>query len=302
MGKPVGVTARKLELGLRLRQLRSGCGLTIEEAIEGLYGQDEAVPVRQTLNPYILQRIERGRATFRYLQDLRGLAKLYGIENSAVEAELIELQKGAASQDWVTQYGNNLKPEMQTFVGVESTAQETRVYHPDLVPGILQTEGYARARFEQARPIEDTTMAFIDGHVQLRMRRKEESILRVEDPPRLEVILGEAALERRVGSVDIMRQQYAEIVRLSDLENVRIQVLPTKSWALQFAHNFTVLDLGDRLPPTVQVDSAWGAVSMSDKPSEVKRFMAYFTAMSASALPPEETPAIMQRLTREIEQ
>ncbi|MYV95974.1 helix-turn-helix transcriptional regulator, partial [Streptomyces sp. SID1034] len=243
MGKPVGVTARKLELGLRLRQLRSGCGLTIEEAIEGLYGQDEAVPVRQTLNPYILQRIERGRATFRYLQDLRGLAKLYGIENSAVEAELIELQKGAASQDWVTQYGNNLKPEMQTFVGVESTAQETRVYHPDLVPGILQTEGYARARFEQARPIEDTTMAFIDGHVQLRMRRKEESILRVEDPPRLEVILGEAALERRVGSVDIMRQQYAEIVRLSDLENVRIQVLPTKSWALQFGHNFTVLDL-----------------------------------------------------------
>ncbi|MGW1870396.1 helix-turn-helix domain-containing protein [Streptomyces mauvecolor] len=301
MGRPVGVTARKLELGLRLRQLRSASGLTIEEAITALYAADGAQP-RQTLNPYILQRIERGRATFRYLQDLRGLAKLYGIEDSPVEDELVELQRGAASQDWVTQYGNNLKPEMQTFVGVESTAEETRVYHPTVVPGILQAEPYARALFEESRPIDDTTMAFIDGHVGLRMRRKEESILRTEDPPRLQVIIGQAALENLVGNAMIMRAQYDEIARLSDLDNVRIQVLPTKSWGIKFAHNFTVLDLGDRLPATVQVDSAWGAVSMSDKPSEVKRFMAYFTAMSASALPPEDTPAFMNRLVREIEQ
>ncbi|KOU54001.1 hypothetical protein ADK54_02770 [Streptomyces sp. WM6378] len=279
---------------MRLRQLRTDSGYTIAEAVEELG--------LRHLSEGMLQRVEKGRAVLRYIGDLKNLAELYGVDDVEVLDGLIELHKGAASQDWLTQYRGSLKPEMQAYAGIEVEAVTLRLYHPTLVPGILQTEDYAKALFEEVRSIEGWTSASIGAHVEVRKRRKAESILRPDDPVRAWVIVRESALQRPVGDVQLMHEQYAEITALAERENVRIQVLPTAAWTLQFAYNFTILDLGKTLPATVQVDSAWGAISMSDKPSEVTRFGEIFQSMAASAHPPEKTPAIMQRLAREIEQ
>ena len=64
--------------------------------------------------------------------------------------------------------------------------------------------------------------------------------------------------------------------------------------------DFTILDLGEKLPQMVQIDTAWGAVSTSDKTREVGRFKRRFDAMAASALAPEDTPSFLQRLEREL--
>ncbi|MFI6056410.1 helix-turn-helix domain-containing protein [Streptomyces violascens] len=290
MAKPIGVTARKLELGIRLRQLREPAGLTIEEAASELRNLSEAT----------LQRIEKGRAVFRSSGDLRALLKRYDASEDVVD-ELINLYKDAANQSWIALF-ENIPAEMQMFAGIESAARSMRLYHSTIVPALLQTEQYARAQFEEVRLIEGTTSSDIRSNVELRMRRKAESILRADDPPRLSVILGQAALEKPVGDADVMRGQYAEIAKLAALEHIQIQVLPTRARGIQFPHNFTVLELGGRLPTTVQFDSARNAVTMSDKPREVDRFTDYFQAMTATALPPADTPAFMHQLAREIEQ
>ncbi|MFD9567062.1 helix-turn-helix domain-containing protein [Streptomyces sp. NPDC059994] len=289
MARPVGVTARKLELGIRLRQLREPAGLTIAEAADSIRGLSEAT----------LQRIERGRAVFRSSGVLRQLLERYDAPEDVVD-ELITLYKDAASQSWITLF-EDISPEMQAFAGIESEARSIRLYHSTTIPALLQTKAYAQAQFEAVRLIEGTTSSVIRNNVELRMKRRQESILRAEDPPRLSVVLGQAALEKPLGDPEVMRGQYAEIAELASLEHVQVQVLPTRVWGVQFPHNFTVLELGERLPTTVQFDSARNAVTMSDKPSEVDRFTDYFQAMTASALPPADTPGFMNQLAREIQ-
>lgn len=288
VGKPVGVTARKIELGIRLRQLRDPTGLTLEEATTGF----------RTLSESTLGRIERGRAVFRSSGDLRKLLERYEAPEDVVD-ELIALYKDAASQSWITLF-ENISPEMQAFAGIETEARSLRVYHSTVIHALVQTEGYALAQFEEVRLIEGMTTSEIRNNVKLRMKRKQESILRSDDPPRLSMILGQAALEKPIGDADVMRGQYAEIAKLATLEHIKIQVLPTKARGPQFPHNFTVLDLGDRLPTTVQFDSARDGVTMSDKPRQVDRFQDYFQAMTATALPPSDTPEFMNQLAREI--
>jgi len=142
-------------------------------------------------------------------------------------------------------------------------------------------------------------MDFVNRNVDLRMERKDV-LNRDPDPLNLWVIIGEPALRYVVGGTDVMLGQYVEITRLSTLPNITIQVLPTASRGYRSRSDFSILDLGARLPRIVQVDTAWGAVSTSDKTREVDRFNRRFDAMMASALPPEDTPEFMHRLEREL--
>ncbi|WP_326681669.1 helix-turn-helix domain-containing protein [Streptomyces sp. NBC_01237] len=296
MGKPVGVTIHKIELGARLCQLRKAAGLTQAQASEAVR------PQVSTLNETRIQRIEKGKGVFRMAPDLHALISVYGVEDgSPVIEELTDLHKKASSDSWLTLHRDHLLPDMEAFVGLEAEATTLRVYHPTVIHGLLQAEEYAQALYESQRPIEDTTASFIRGHVEVRMQRKKESILRAPDPVRLWVVLGEAALLNPLGTPDVMRAQYVEIARLAAMDHVQVQVLRTTAKGRKFAHNFTIMDLDDPLTTTVATDTAWGAISMSSKRSEVERFTAWFNSMTASAEPPEETPTIMQDLIREID-
>lgn len=188
---------------------------------------------------------------------------------------------------------------MPRFLGIESAAQEIRAYHPSIVLGLLQTEEYARTRHESAKAIDETTTEFVQDSVRIRMRRKE-ALTRDEDPLRLWAILYEPVLRHIVGDTDLMREQYDEIAKLASLNNVTVQVLPQSMRGYLFEHDFSILILGDTLPTTVQLDTAFGTASVADKPREVGRFSRQFEALSRSALPPENTPKFLHQLSREI--
>ncbi len=288
MAAKLGTTGRRLELGLQLRGLREKNGLTRKQAIVGL-----------KISEATLTRIEAGSLNFRNVGDLRKLLEKYEVTDEATIDAIIERNRETPAQDWLTQYRGVMPPGMPNFVGLETEARQIRAFEPNVVHGLLQTEGYARALFEVARPIEDTTMDFINRNVDLRVERKEV-LTRDPDPLNLRVILGEHALRYVVGDPDVMIGQYAEITRLSALPNITIQVLPSASRGYRSRSDFSILDLGERLPRIVQVDIAWGAVSMSDKRHEVDRFSRRFDAMTASALSPEDTPEFMHRLEREL--
>ncbi|KPH98640.1 helix-turn-helix domain protein [Actinobacteria bacterium OK074] len=288
-----GRTAQRLELGLQLRQLRENCGLgdrgggfTRKQAVVGL-----------RISEASLQRIESGSLNFRNVGDLRKLLEKYGVTDEEVVESFINLNRESNQQDWLTQYRGLMPAGMPGFVGLEPEARGMRVYHPTLVYGLLQTKGYAQAIHEVQKPIEETTSELIRSSVELRMARQE--VLTRDEPVRLRVILGEAALRYPVGGPDVMREQYAKLEKLSSWDHVTIQVLPFR-WSYRATHDFAILDFGDALPPRVQTDNAWGALSTSDKPREVDRFSRRFDSMVASALPPEDTTDFLHRLEREL--
>ncbi|MGW0838237.1 helix-turn-helix domain-containing protein [Streptomyces prunicolor] len=288
-----GRTGQRLELGLQLRQLRENCGLgdrgggfTRKQAIQGTRISEAA-----------LQRIETGSLNFRNVGDLRKLLTRYGVSDEAVVESLINLNRESATQDWLTQFRGIMPAGMPGFVGLEPEARSMRAYHPTLVYGLLQTKRYAQALLELHKPVEETTSEFIRSSVELRMKRQE--VLTREDPVRLRVILGEAALRYPVGGAEAMHEQFERLVTLNSWDHITIQVLPFRT-GYRSAHDFAILEFGDQLPARVQIDNAWGALSTSDKPREVDRFARRFDSMVASALPPEDTTDFLHRLTREL--
>jgi transcriptional regulator with XRE-family HTH domain len=289
MAQPHRPTARRIALGHELRELRKAAGLSIEEAARGMSFSDTK-----------LQRVETGLQDLRSAGELRKLLSRYGVTEDGDIERLVATQRDAASQEWWTDHSGYMSSGMPRFLGIEAAAQEIRAYHPLLVFGLLHTEDYARIRLEQGKPIDETTTEFVEHNVQMRMKRKE-ALTRDEDPLRLWVILNEPALRYVLGDADVMREQYEEIMRLASLENVTVQILPQTMRGYLIVHDFMILDLGGRMPATVQVDTAFGTAAIADKPKEVGRFSRRFEALSRSALPPEETPKFLHQLSREIE-
>lgn len=291
-----GATGRRLELGIQLRQLRENCPPIEEGRARGMT-RKAAVRGMKTLSEPTLARIEHGELNFRRnAGDLRLLLKRYGVADDELIDQLIELNREAPNEDWLTQYKAFMPAGMPHYVGLEAEAVLIKAHHPNVVYGLLQTEGYARASFEVGRPVEDTTAEFIRRNVELRMERKRR-VLEREDPIRLRIILGEAALRIPVGDENVMHEQYREIIRLAKLDHVQFQVLPFKP-GYRSSSDFAILDLGE-LPARVQADNAWGAVSTSDKPREVDRFNRRFETMVGVALGLKESIDFLEELAAE---
>lgn len=107
------------------------------------------------------------------------------------------------------------------FVEHEGRATLLRVYHPLLVPGILQTEAYARAVLTGYRFQPET----VDAMVATRLGR-QEILRRRPDPCQLVAVVDEGVLHRRVGDAEVMRDQLKALVAACEQPNVRVQVVP----------------------------------------------------------------------------
>lgn len=281
-------TARRIGLGHELRQLRKEADLTIAEAVKGLHFDEST-----------LQRVEAGWKSFRQAGHLRELLERYGVTDDEQVDRMVALQREASSREWWTGTGTTMLSGMPRFLGVESAAREIRVFHPTIVPGLLQSQAYAQAVHEVHKPIDETTTEFVEKSVQLRMKRKE-ALTRDDEPLKLWAVLYEPALRYAIGGAEVMREQYAMLAELAGLENVTLQVLPQTGGGYVAFNDVNIMILGDGLPTTVQTDTAWFTVAVTDKPREVGRFSRMFDAMAANARPPGETQKFLHQLAREI--
>lgn len=282
-------TARRIALGHQLRQLRKGAELTIEQAVTGM-----------PFDMSTLQRVETGWRSFRQAGHLKRLLTRYGVDDEEEVERLVAMQRDASNREWWTGVGTtNMMSGVQRLVGVESVAREFRMFHPIIVPGILQTEKYAQAVHALSKPVDETTTEFVTKSVEIRMRRRE-AITRAGDPPKVWAILYEPALRYPVGDTEVMREQYAELMKLAGLENVTLQVLPQGATNFVAFHDVCILTLGEGLPPAVHTDTAWFSVAVSDKPRDVGRFSRMFDAMAAAAQPPGSTIEFLNELSKEV--
>lgn len=173
----------------------------------------------------------------------------------------------------------------ETYVGLEADALAISAFQSSVVHGLLQTAEYARAGHEGSIP------RFSPERIELQIEAKliRQTILERDHPPRLAVVLDEAALRRMVGGRRVMAVQLAKILEMSALANVVVQVLPFE----QGAHpgletNFTVLELADPAPDMVYVEGLMGATYL-ERPDDLKRSHEVFSRLRSMALSPEDT-------------
>ncbi|MEV4477141.1 helix-turn-helix domain-containing protein [Nonomuraea salmonea] len=205
-------TVRRLRLGQELRLLRERRKLTGARAARDLGWSASKV-----------SRIEAAK-TMPSTDDIKALAKLYRLEGDKVD-ELFGLLRDAEQRGWWEDYEDALPEEYTTFLGLEAEATFQRDWEPQVVPGLLQTEDYAREVILATRGIARITHSGVRSRVEARLDRQER-VLHRPDPCVLTVVLDESALTRRFGEPSVMREQMEHLLEMSVLPHVSVHVLP----------------------------------------------------------------------------
>ncbi len=189
--------------------MREAAGLTQEDVAERT-GKDRSTLYRLET---ALQRPQR--STLIQLMDLYGT-------DQARRGELLALLKESGQRGWMQPYRSELPDVYSDYIGFEDEARSISNYESLFVPGLLQTEDYARAVIQGTLPHASSDQ--IENRVLARTER--QALLVKEDPPRFWAIMDEAAARRQVGGRQVMTGQLRKIRETASLPNVTIQVIP----------------------------------------------------------------------------
>lgn len=273
-------TVRLRRLAAELRALREAAGLNREEAAE-----------QMRMNPSSLYRIEhaKGRPQRRTLETL---LDHYGVTDPHQREALAELSKNSTQLGWLQEYEGELPEEYQTYISFEAEAGSVRNNEPLFVPGLLQTEEYARALVAGVLP--HVSGEEVERRVQARLRRQSAITTRSE-PLKLWAILDEAVLRRDVGGREVMAGQLRRLVEASRQPHVTIQVMPYRMGAHPGMHSaFALMDFPDPADPElVYVEST---ALFLERPAEVKRYADVFDYLRAAAMSPRDSIVLIDEI------
>src|SRR5699024_8905433 len=184
-------------------------------------------PARQTVSGALrmaaswVTRVENGERGIQ-MRDLRRLFDLYGVQDPAVKEHLLDLARQARAQGWWDPYKSTLPRKSGDSIGLGSAASRVRKAELVVVPGLLQTEAYARHLLPHG--MHAFTPEEVESRVAVRLQR-QQNLLRRSDA-HLEVILDESVLRRVVGDFAVMRDQLAHTLTCAEQSNVTLRVLP----------------------------------------------------------------------------
>lgn len=131
------------------------------------------------------------------------------------------------------------------FIGLEAEAASIAQWQVESVPGLLQTEDYARQIHISYQAVAPTPPSVIERRVQVRMIRKE--VLTARNPPlQLSVVIDESVLLRRVGSRDAMRAQLLHLAQMAELPNIDVRILPLQGDSSLMADSFSIFEFGSQ--------------------------------------------------------
>jgi len=277
-------TVRRRRLALELRRLREAAKLTCEEVAEHLECSASKI-----------SRVETGRVSVSP-RDVRDMLELYGVP-AAQRESLVQLARDSRQKGWWHAYSDTMQPQMATYIGLESAASEIRIYEVSLIPGLLQTEDYARAVIRAGMvnsPAED-----IERRVSLLMAR-QPAVVR-EDPPKVWAVLDEAALRRRVGGAGLMRLQLEHLLAQAALPNVAVQVIPFGGGAHPaMGRPFIILVFPERVDTdVVYLEDLTSALYLEDV-AEVDRYNVFFNHLRATALSFDDSAALITSVLKEM--
>jgi transcriptional regulator with XRE-family HTH domain len=273
-------TVRGRRLRYELRRLREQRSMTIEQVAVSSGGDWTASAI---------SRWETGDRRIRPV-DLRALLDIYDVQGSERDV-LLTLAREARARGWWQSYSSDAVPEwFQFYLGLEAEASTIHEYGSELVPGLLQTDGYYRA-YMSAAPAAGDAQA-IERKLAVRSERQER--LTGDDAPEVWAVLNEAVIRREVGGTDVMRHQLEHIAELAERSHINVQVLRFGSGAHPAMDgSFSVVSFPEAADPDViYLESQTGSLYLEKEP-EVERYRAMFSHLTASALGPEESRGLI---------
>ncbi|HSZ40689.1 MAG TPA: helix-turn-helix transcriptional regulator [Trebonia sp.] len=282
-----GPTALRMILGRQLQALREKAEMSFDEAAAAILS-----------SPFTIRRMERAEGGFKPLT-VKSLLIAYGVTDKDEIEAFLSLCRDAVKPGWWHSYGDVLPDWFRTFVGLEESASLIRGYEPQWIPGLLQTEDYARASLRTGFPHEPK--ADIDRRVMLRLARQQ--ILEKPNPPQLWVVIDETALRRAAATTGApaMRAQIDRLIEASERPGITLQVLTFAAGMHPAAYGlFYLLRFPDKSMPDLvfgeNMTSAW----YIDKPQEATAYLEVLDRVSAQAAPADSTARLLRAIRKEI--
>jgi transcriptional regulator with XRE-family HTH domain len=285
VGPTGGPTVRRILVGAQLRRLREARGLTREAAGYRIRASESKI-----------SRLELGRVSFKD-RDISDLLELYGVDDPTQREGLIALAREANSPGWWHSYDDVLPNWFQTYVGLEEAATLIRSYEIQFLPGLLQTEEYARAVVTAGSP--NATIDDVERRVHLRTTRQQ--ILHRPTPPHFWAVVDEAALHRPIGGAKVMKHQVQHLLDLMTHPHITLQVMPFRFGGHAGEGGaFTILRFPEpELPDVVYIEQLVSAYYL-DKREYVERYARTMDRLTVDSQPPDTTRETLKRILTQV--
>ena len=229
MTVPGSPTVRRRRLAAELRGIRESKGKS-----------GDAVAAALRWSPSKISRYELARTGLKP-QEVERLLDYYEVTGTRREM-LLELAEDATRKGWWEEFSDTLSADYQQFIGLEHEASSIAIWHVEAVPGLLQTEAYARHVISSYSQVEPTAPGMIERLVRVRMRRQQA--LSRDPELQLSVVLDESVLRRRIGSAAVMHEQLQRLADEAERPSITLQILPLDAQHTVFAESFVIFRFG----------------------------------------------------------
>ncbi|GAA4010052.1 helix-turn-helix transcriptional regulator [Allokutzneria multivorans] len=280
-------TALKWWFGGALRHLRENAGLSRE---------DVATEIGVSVSGITHQ--ENGRSLPKPVE-LERLLSLYRAPEKIESFKSLRL-RAKAGTDWFQDFDPGEMPsDFSLFLGLESSAAQLESWDSQIVPGLLQTEAFARDVISRANP---TLKEHEVRHLVALRRRRHDLVLSGNPTPLVHRVIAESALRWRVGNDEVMREQLLFLAAAAQRPGTRLQILPLSTGAHPGVDgSFTLLSSPPELgnyPGCVYAETLVDSY-LYEKPDQIAAYRAALTELQHRACPPDETPALLRQLAQE---
>jgi transcriptional regulator with XRE-family HTH domain len=273
-------TAHGRELGAELRAIREAAGLSGSEFAR-----------RLGWSPSKISRIEHGRDPATEVDVAIFLGKLDA--PSDIMDRMLELAREADEGSLLRLHGQKLPDELRTLIVNETMADYIRSYESSFIPGLAQTEDYARAVFQEVGLIPEPGI-----ELRVRARMERQNLLKSYNPPEFTAFIHENVLRNVVGGLQIMHEQMLHLVFLSGRPQYVIRVVPVSAGgAGHVAAPFLYLGYTEHRP-VVCVESEAVSVLL-EQPMEIKTYRSILDRLDRVALDGGQSREFLARLASE---
>lgn len=281
-------SVRRRRLAAELRRLRERAGFTGEQVADRLGWSGSKV-----------SRIETGKLGVKE-EDLLLLLDLYRIDEPH-HAELLAVARESQRTERLEGISARLPEEQAEFLRVEAEAESVWNWEPLIVPGLLQTEEYARAVMLGWHSMFTGPPSEVERRVEA--RRLRQQVLQREPPLRLSVVMDESVLYRRLGDASVMRRQLEHIIELSHRPDIRVRILQLNSDHPVTAGAFTYIkfiQLHDiPLNDLVTFEYLTGT-GQFDSQDDTYEYGVAFRALEEKSLMPDRSREELARVARDV--
>lgn len=279
MSARAGQSARQRRVAAELRRLRELALFTADEVAKRLGWSASKI-----------SRMENARIVLKP-RDVEPLLVLYQVSEEGRRA-LLALLADQDRKNWWDAYADILHPDDLTLISFEAEASAVRNYEPMVVPGLLQTEAYARRIIYMWHFLSNTPPSAMERRLEVRLTRQR--ILTSPAPVELHVVIDEAVLRRQVDRPPVMREQLDHLVAISERPNIEIRILPLSGQHITSTGPHAVLRIAEFGDVAYLENFTHGHLYV-DNAAVIYQHSLVFDSLSRAALSPDESRRLISQ-------